>query len=279
VRTAVVAIVAILVGVGLLKLLVVSLEPRLAFYPFPGQDATPSALGLAYEDLFLRTSDDERVQAWVVPHPQARANVLYWHGNGGNLALWLDVIAGIQRQGFTVLALDYRGYGRSTGSPSEAGLYRDADALLEEYWSRRHGPGAKTVYWGRSLGATVAAYATTVRAPDALVLESSFPDKRSLLASYPLYLLLNPLSRYRFPTSEFLAGYAGPALVVHGRADTIVPFGEGEKVYEQLTTQRKTLAAIDGADHNDLHIANPEAYWQRIRQFLDAALATERHDT
>jgi fermentation-respiration switch protein FrsA (DUF1100 family) len=279
VRTTAVWIALLLIGLGLLKLLVVTIEPRLAFYPFPGQDVTPAALGLAYEDLFLDTSDDERVQAWLVPHPEPRAAVLFWHGNGGNLSHWLDVIAGIQRQGFTVLALDYRGYGRSTGSPSEAGLYRDADALLAEYWSRRHRSGTKTVYWGRSLGATVAAYATTVRAPDALVLESPFPDKASLLRSYPLYLLLNPFSRYRFPTSEFLAGYEGPALVVHGRDDRIVPFREGRLVYERLTTSRKTLAAIDGADHNDLHIVNPDEYWLRVRGFLDTALATERHDT
>jgi uncharacterized protein len=263
--TPVVAVVLTLVA---LKLLVYWLEPRMAFFPLRGIQATPETVSLPYSDLRIPTADGETLHAWWLESPNTRGQVIFWHGNGGNLSLWLEVIAEFRRRGFSVLAVDYRGYGASTGKPSERGVYRDAEASVQEFTRRLRRPGTPVLYWGRSLGSAVAAYAATKAPPDALVLESPMPDVRSLLRSNPVMWLLSFLSSYRFPTSRFLRSYKGPLLVIHGDVDTIIPFRAGRRVFDDAPTTRKQFITISGADHNDLHVVNPAAYWRAVDDFL-----------
>jgi hypothetical protein len=265
-------LIAAAVVAGVLKLFVWWLEPRMAFYPFRGVQETPATVGLPFTDVRIPTADGETLHAWWLEHPSPRAHVIFWHGNGGNLSMWLDVIAELRRRGFSVLAVDYRGYGASTGKPSERGLYRDADAAVRLFAERLRTPGAPVIYWGRSIGSAVAAYAASKAPPDALVLESPFPDLRTILRTNPVLWVLSWLSSYRFSTSRYLAGYQAPLLVVHGDADTIIPFSAGRKVFERAPTTRKSFLSISGADHNDLHVVNPSQYWRGIDQFVAAVL-------
>lgn len=258
----------LLVALAALKVLVWWLEPRMAFFPTEGVQQTPAAAGLAFEELRIQTDDGETLNAWWLPHPSPRGQVLFWHGNGGNLSLWLDVIAGLRKQEFSVLAVDYRGYGASTGRPSEQGLYRDADAALRVFRERASQPDVPVIYWGRSIGTVVAAYAAAKSRPDALVLESPFPDMFAIIGGNPVLRVLALFSGYRFPTARFLEQYDGPLLVVHGEADSIIPFSAGRRVFEEARGSRKTFVPIPGADHNDLHVANPVPYWRAIDAFV-----------
>src|ERR671912_477046 len=129
------ALAAIVVSTALvitMKWLVTRVEPRPTFFPSAGETETPKSIGLEYEAVSIRTAGGETIAAWWMPHEAARADIVYFHGNGGNLSIWLPILAGVQASGLNVLAFDYRGYGRSTGSPTEKGLYRDADAVLAE---------------------------------------------------------------------------------------------------------------------------------------------------
>jgi len=268
-------VVAGAIGLGL-KLLVWWLEPRMAFFPTRGVQETPAATGLPFVDVRIPTEDGETLHAWWLEHPQPSAQVLFFHGNGGNLSLWLDVIAALRQRGFSVLAVDYRGYGDSTGRPSERGLYRDADAAARVFTERFRRAGSPVVYWGRSIGAAVAASAASRGVADALVLESPFPDMRSIFAGNPVMRLLTLFSSYRFPTSRFVDGYIDryqdrsgpPLLVIHGDADSIIPYAAGRRVFDRARTTRKTLLTIPGADHNDLHVVSPDAYWRGIGEFV-----------
>ena len=107
----------------------------------------------------------------------------------------------------TVLAVDYRGYGKSSGSPSEQGLYRDTEALLETFWREIHQPDQVVFYWGKSLGGPVAAYATTLRKPDGLILEATFPNKKSLLNHYPILKFLSPILYLPVPNYKIFGGF------------------------------------------------------------------------
>ena len=258
----------LLVGLLLLKLLVLWAEPHLAFYPRRGVQETPAVMSLPFVELRIPTADGETLHGWWLEHPSPRAQVVFWHGNGGNLSLWLDIIADLRRRGFSVLAVDYRGYGDSTGSPSERGVYRDAKAAVTEFHRTLKRPGTPVIYWGRSIGSPVAASTVAVAPPDGVVLETPMPDVRSVLRTNPVMWALSFLSSYRFATSRFLRDYRGPLLVVHGDADTIVPFSAGRRVFEDAPTGAKRFAAIGGADHNDLHIVNPAAYWAAIDAFV-----------
>jgi uncharacterized protein len=258
----------LVVALAALKLLAWWLEPRMAFFPIAGVQETPAMFKLAFEDVRIETADGETLHAWWLPAPAPRAQVMFWHGNGGNLSLWLDVIAGLRRQEFSVLAVDYRGFGASTGRPSEQGLYRDADAALQVFEQRLRQPGVPVIHWGRSIGTPVAAYTAGQAPPDGLVLESPFADIPAVIGGNPVMRFLYLFSSYRFPTSQFLERYDGPLLVIHGDADTIIPFSAGRRVFEDARGSRKTFVPIPGADHNDLHIVNPVQYWQAIDAFV-----------
>lgn len=250
-----------------LKLLVWWLEPRMAFFPLRGVQETPSIAGVPFRDVKVLTADGETLHGWWLEHTAPRAQIVFFHGNGGNLSLWLDLLVEIWRREFSVFAVDYRGYGASTGSASEQGLYKDANAAVRFFAEQLRQERTPVVYWGRSIGAPVAAHAATVIAPDALVLETPWPEVRAVLRSSPVLWALSFLSSYRFPTSRFLESYRGPLLVVHGDADSIVPFGAGKRVYDLASTPQKRFVAIPGADHNDLHVVSPEFYWQNIDSF------------
>ena len=250
-----------------LKMLVVLLEPRLTFFPIPGLITDPEEMGIPFKEILIQTSDEETLHTWLLEHPQPRATVLFFHGNGGNLSYWQDFLINLYRHSFTVFTLDYRGYGNSTGSPTEDGLYHDAEAFLRHYWNKLHQPHQKVIYWGRSLGGAITAYATTLRKPDAVILEASFPSKYSLLDHYPALKVLGLLSEFEFPTAEFLDGISRPVLVIHGDRDKVVPLRQGQLLYDRLETDKSFH--IIPAGHDNLHQVDPDSYWEHINRLVD----------
>jgi len=241
------------------------IEPRVAFFPFRGESVTPRDFGVAFDALTVETEDGERLRAWAMRASDPRAFVVYFHGNGGNLSNWAPILTGIVRQGYSVFAFDYRGFGLSTGRPTEHGLYRDVDAVLARAWPDRDSR-IPLVYWGRSLGGAMAGYAATVRAPDGVIVESAFPDARSVVRGSPLALVWF-LSTYRFPTADFLNRAGVPVLQLHGDRDSVIPFALGRELHERLTVQ-KQFFVIRGGDHNDAAPPDPAAYWAAIDAFV-----------
>jgi uncharacterized protein len=254
----------------LLKLLVVALEPRLVFFPSRGEDRTPAELGIRYTSIRIDTPDGEQLTAWQLEPAQPIADVVYFHGNGGNLSVWLPVLAGLHAKGLRVLAADYRGYGLSSGLPSERGLYRDAEAVIRYAASHRERSATRRplIVWGRSLGGPVAAASTRVVPPDGLILESTFADKAAVVRTQPLLRVLNVLSGYRFSTVEPLEGSSTRVLVIHGTHDSVIPLSLGRDLYERLRAPKQFLE-IPGTDHNDLIAPDQEPYWTRVRQFVE----------
>jgi alpha-beta hydrolase superfamily lysophospholipase len=208
----------------------------------------------------------------LLPHPDPKAEVVYWHGNGGNLSLWLDVAAAVHRQGLTVLVFDYRGYGRSTGSPTEQGVYRDTDAVLARFWNARHRADRPVIYWGRSLGGAAAAYGTRVRKPDGLILESTFPDVKSLIAGNPVLWFFGLFATYRFATAEWLEGFDRPTLVMHGDRDSVIPYEQGRLLFDRITATKQFVTIAD-ADHNVFFDAGATEYWKAVNAFVDVIRA------
>ncbi len=267
VRRAVTWLVFLVLVVIALAALVRVLEPRIAFYPFPGETVTAETLGVPFETHTVTTDDGERLRVWRLRHEAPRAQVMYFHGNGGNLSLWSDVLARLWRRGLDVVAVDYRGYGESTGQPSESGLYRDVDATLAFVHESLRVPDVPLVYWGRSLGGTVAAYAASRQPPDGVVLEAAFPDARAVLESSPLMWLLSWLGSYRFPTSQWMRAVNRPVLVIHGDQDSVIPYRLGQRLFGALG-EPKRFVTVAGGDHNDPLPPDPSTYWESLDQFL-----------
>jgi uncharacterized protein len=245
-------------AIVVLKLVVLWAQPKMAFFPYRGIQETPDAAGVKYSDHWITTADGVRLHAWSLQHPSPRAQILYWHGNGGNLSLWMPVLADLHARRLSVFAVDYRGYGASEGKPSESGIYRDGEAAAAYFAERLQKPNVPTIYWGRSLGCAVASYMAAKTAPSGLVLESPFPDVAFLFADNPLMRVLSAFSTYRFATTTHLRRYSGPLLVVHGDADSIIPFAAGQRVFEAAASTAKTFAVLRGADHNDVYASHPQ---------------------
>jgi hypothetical protein len=258
------AVVALVVLVGWL---VRRAEPSFAFFPSPGETATPQSFDVAYTAATVATEDGERLRVWHLPRGDARAQVVYFHGNGGNLSLWADVLVALWREGFDVVGFDYRGYGVSTGRPTEQGLYRDVDAVVQYVQSQARNARTPLIYWGRSLGTPMAAYAATRSAPDGVVLEAGFPSARDVLRDSPLLWALSFLSTYRFATADWMQKVQAPALVLHGDRDSIIPYHLGTRLYESLPGP-KTFVTIAGGDHNDPLPRAGAPYWSAVHAFV-----------
>ena len=262
-------IVLIVIGLVVLTWLIRQAEPRFAFFPFPGEDTTPQQFGVNFTPLTIATPDGERLRAWHLPRADAMAQVVYFHGNGANLSVWSDVLVGLWQHRLDVVAVDYRGYGLSTGTPSERGLYTDVEATIGHVQTQLRRADLPLVYWGRSLGATMAAYGARHQLPHGVVLESGFPSARALFDTNPLMLALSYLASYRFATADWMSGVRAPVLVIHGDRDSVIPYRMGQRLYQALPGPKR-FVTITGGDHNDAAPADATLYWKAVQEFVES---------
>jgi uncharacterized protein len=224
----------------------------LLFLPRRELDATPADGGLRYEELTLATADGCRLQAWWMPARvrPALGHVLFCHGNAGNISHRIVDAQLLVAEGFDVLLFDYRGYGRSTGRPSEAGTYLDARAALAALRSRPEVDPKRIFYLGESLGGAVAIELATFAPPAGLVLRSAFTDIDSMARRhYPLIPRFVVPDAY--PSLRRIRTIRSPVLVIHGDADTLIPLAHGQALYEAAAGP-KQLEVIPRAGHNDI---------------------------
>ena len=249
--------------------LLLVLEKHLIYFPMRAHDVTPAVLGLAYEELALRTEDGVRLHGWFLPVKRSRLTVLVCHGNAGNVSHRLDRALLMQsRLGVDTLLFDYRGYGDSEGSPDEEGTYRDARAAYRWLIERGLGP-ARLVLFGESLGSAVALQLAVEVEARALVLESPFASIPEMARAVYPFLPLWPFVRTRYDNVAKVGRLRMPLLVLHGDRDEVVPFAQGRRVFD-AAPEPKTFFAIPGASHNDTYAVGGEAYWQALRRFLEA---------
>ncbi|KPK39595.1 MAG: lysophospholipase [Gammaproteobacteria bacterium SG8_47] len=271
--TGIVSLILLIVGAYAAFLLFLYLtQHRLLYYPeLPSRmvSITPAAIGLDYEAVTLQTSDGVRLDGWWIPAPALRpprATVLFLHGNAGNISHRLDSIGLFHNLGLAVLIIDYRGYGRSEGRPSEQGTYLDAAAAWA-YLTQQRGlrPGSIIVF-GRSLGGAVAAHLAVEHEPGALILESTATSMPDLAAQLYPFLPARWLTRFHYDARRALASIACPVLIVHSRNDEIIPFSHGEGLYASAREPKDFLELRGG--HNDGFLATGRRYVAGLDQFI-----------
>jgi fermentation-respiration switch protein FrsA (DUF1100 family) len=248
----------------------------LAGVPGRALEASPADLGLEYEEVGIDTADGERLHGWFVPAPagHARGALLFFHGNAGNISHRLDSIAIFNRLGLDVLIVDYRGYGRSTGRPTEAGTYRDAQAAWNYLRQRRGVAADRIVIFGRSLGGAVGAWLASQlpaeETPAAVIIESSFSSGADMARRlYPLFPA-RLLTRLKYPVVDYAARLNSPLLVVHSRDDEIIPYAMGRAIFE-AAPRPKSFLELRG-DHNAGFWISRETYVPGLEAFLAEVL-------
>jgi len=199
--------------------------------------------------------------------------LLFFHGNAGNISHRLDSIAQFQELGLSVLIIDYRGYGQSTGRTTERGIYRDADAAWHYLIDDRGIVANDIVIFGRSLGASVASHLASEYQPLALIVESSFTSIPDIAQDIYPWLPVRWLSRLSHATRDYVRGVRCPILIIHSRDDEIIPFHHGEAIFASANEPR-TLLTIRGT-HNDAFLLDERAYVAGLRTFLAGLSAPE----
>jgi fermentation-respiration switch protein FrsA (DUF1100 family) len=261
-----------------LALLLTIFQSRLVFYPEVDREvaATPALAGLQYEDIHLKTSDGIDLHGWYIPAAQPRGTVLFLHGNAGNISHRLDSIEMFRRLGYSTLIFDYRGYGNSSGVPTEQGTYRDAEAAWRYLAEQRHIPSCRIVLFGESLGGAVAAWLAARERPAALVIASGFTSVPDLGQQLYPYLPVRWLARIRYDTREYLRAVTAPVLVAHSPEDDIIPFEHGRALFAAAHPPKQFLELAGG--HNNGFIFMREAWVRVLGDFLgkqmDAAALT-----
>jgi len=241
---------------------------RFVFRPdatYAAADTTPADLNLVYEDVALHTTDGVRLSAWYMPAKEPKGALLYLHGNSGNLCDWVHAVYRFVWAGYHVLLVDYRGYGRSEGKPTEAGLYLDAEAAWAWLSNRAAAERLATYVIGKSLGSGVATHLATRFEMAGLILDSPFTSMREVVALHakPLPRLLVPKM---FESLAKAGGISAPTLIVHGDDDTLIPVSHGLRLYQRLAVP-KALGVIAGARHND--ITSFPLYEYLVRSFMN----------
>ena len=268
-------VIGIAVGLALLVLGIRFFEDRLIYFPprYPVGFEPPEKYGLSVEQVWLRTEDGVKLNAWYLPSPTASQVLLLFHGNASNLGTDLPRLQFFAQLGVTLFEVDYRGYGKSEGSPDEAGVYRDADAayryLIE---SRGHQPRDIFLH-GQSLGGAVAIDLASRRECGGLIVESSFTSAREMARRMLLLPLLEYVPKSRFDSLRKIRQVQCPVLIVHGTRDQVIPFFMGEKLY-QAAPEPKSFLPVQGAGHVDSFVVGGERYLERLRKFIGVAPAT-----
>lgn len=222
----------------------------LMYFPDPVRRAPAEAApGLAQvEEVELKTSDGETLVAWHALPQAGRPLVIYFQGNGAGLRERAERFGKLTVAGFGLLALNYRGYGGSSGRPTEAGLLRDADAAYR-FAVGRYG-AERVALWGESLGTGVAVALAADQPVARVVLEAPYTSTADVAASIYWFLPVRLLMHDQFRSDERIGRVTAPVLVLHGERDEVVPFRFGERLYRMIRGPKR-FVRIAGAGHND----------------------------
>jgi fermentation-respiration switch protein FrsA (DUF1100 family) len=266
-------LISVLVAYTALLAIVYLFQPRLVYFPEVGREvaATPQAYGLRFEDVTITTEDGERLAGWWVPAENALGSVLFFHGNAGNISHRLEYLEMFHRLRYSTLIVDYRGYGQSTGSPSETGTYRDARAAWDYLRHARVARPTDIVIVGESLGGAVAAWLAVREPARAVVLASTFTSVPDLGAQVYPFLPVRLLSRFSYDTLAAVREIRSPLLIAHSREDDIIPYSHGRRLFEGAREPKQFLEMTGG--HNDGFIFMRPEWVTQLAAFLERAAA------
>jgi uncharacterized protein len=256
-----------LAGYAGMVLLLYLLQRRLLFLP-TAEHITPQAAGfVAAREVSLQTADGESVLAWYVAPRQDSPLVIYFHGNAEILAANVERHRNLVADGTGLIALSYRGYGGSSGRPSEAGLCHDADAAYA--FAAAQVPPDRIVVWGHSLGSGVAVRLAARRAVAGLILEAAYTSAADIAAMRFWFVPVRLLMKDPFYSDRHIVDVSAPVLVLHGARDDVIPLAVGERLYALIRAPKQFVRFPEGG-HVGLDACGALA---AVRDFLESLRA------
>lgn len=253
---------------GLLCLLVFFFQRSFIYFPSRWDERAASRANPGYDEVRIRTADGETLHGWLKRREGAPWTVVIFHGNAGNLEGHEAVMSPFRALDLQVLLFDYRGYGLSTGKPTQVGLLRDGEAVVSYVERDLRVPLDRIVYFGNSLGTGVAVLLAARQPPGRLILESGFDSLAAVARRHYPYLPVGLLLRDRFDAGAVIGDLRCPMLFFHPGEDEIIPVARGRSLFERAR-EPKRFVTIPGAHHNDPPDSFPPLYLDAIREFLD----------
>jgi len=223
------------------------------------------------EELRLTTADGETLVAWYFPAREGRPLILYFHGNAGALVDRIPRFRMFTARGYGLLAVSYRGYGGSTGSPTQSGLMQDGEAAYREARARGYG-GDRIVLMGASLGTGVAIALAATHEAAALVLEAPYLSALDVAAAHYAIFPVSWLMLDQFRSDLAIRGVHVPVLMVHGEEDDVIPLSSAKRLFE-LANAPKTFVSVPGGNHLVLDLAD---VFSRVCEWIDARTLNAR---
>lgn len=254
-----------------LVLLLRANESRLIYFPGPQRSLLPSPahLGLRTQRIEISTEDGITLVGWVMPADDSTGSwLLICHGNAGNLSEFDRPVhyAGLRELGLNLLAFDYRGYGESQGTPSEQGLYRDADAAYRYLRQDLAVPPERIIAFGHSLGSAVAVDLASRVPVGGLIVEGALTSAVERGQELYPYIPVRWIAASRFASIAKISRVTAPKLFLHARGDEVIPIAHGRRLYEAASPP-KTFVELEGG-HGDAFDVDSAAYFGSIRRFL-----------
>jgi fermentation-respiration switch protein FrsA (DUF1100 family) len=242
------------------------IERYFIFFPSQPLLSEPSGWGMDFEDVYFTASDGVELNAWLVTAGEGAPMVLWFHGNAGNIADRLDNARLLVERGLSLFMVDYRGYGRSEGRPSEKGINEDGQAAYDYLLSRSFS-AENLVVFGRSLGSTVAVHVASRNRCAGVILESAFTNMADMARQHFPVLPGMGVFKRKFPCIDHISSIDAPILLIHGNEDEIVPYKLGRRLFEAASTG-KEFYTIEGAHHNDTYFVGGNEYFDRFEKFV-----------
>jgi uncharacterized protein len=240
---------------------------RLSFFPDRSRSVSENRLPLYISKTFIITQDRKCLESYLFKNDTSRLLLIYFHGNGGNIFQRLPEIKQFWAMGINVLGVGYRGYGESSGSPSEKGIYRDAQAAVNYATDSLHFSMKQIIICGRSIGTTAAVNVAISRKPGGLILISPLTTGREYACAHGLkwcsFIVGNG-----FNNLSKCGQITCPVLILHGTLDEVIPYSMGQTILSAIPGKNKKLVTIEKGFHNNLELVDPETYWNAIRDFI-----------
>lgn len=254
------------IGLGLIFGYVKYIEFNGVFFPAKGITLSPGVMNLAFEDIYIHTEDNIKINGWFIPHDQAKYTLLFLHGNAGNIADRLEKISLLRKAGLNIFIFDYRGYGLSEGGPSERGIYVDAKSAYEYLLNSRKIQPEQIILYGESLGTAVAVNLASGSYVRAIILEGAFTSGKDMARKYYPFLPAAIFS-IKLDSLEKVKKISGAKLFIHSKDDEIVPIVLARKLYDAAGKPKEFVEITGG--HNSAYLDSEERYISSISSFIE----------
>ena len=242
-------------------------EKKMIFFPFKDLEAIPSDYGIIYEDIFFKTPDNIQINGWFIPNKSASKTILLFHGNAGNLSHRIEIIEMLLKLNVNVFIIDYRGYGKSNGKPSEKGIYTDALTSYEYLINQKKIKPENIIVYGKSLGTIVAIDLASKVKIDKLIVDSGLTSAKDMskliLPFLPLYIFLN----VKFDSINKIKKVNCPKLIIHSIDDRTIPFSMGQKLFQEAKKPKQFYQST--GNHNEFLYINKTEISNIIANFIN----------